>query len=327
MAGAPAFLGEIWAPNLTADVETGIGGWTDGELARLLRNGLRRDGRYAATMPRFARLSDADIAALLGFLRSADPLVASTRHDVPRPGLALAGTLALAFAAGVDVGGAARVPMPPRGPSAEYGRYLASSVYACVDCHTEGFTSAEEKLRSPLLLAGGQFHRSPRGEPVYSTNLTADPQTGLRAVATAQDLWRLLTSGIGADGLPARAPMPVFRYLDLDEAAALLAYLRSVPAVSRNTPGAPREPLVRTDPPARMFVTLGCVVCHGAGAPHHRLLERAAASSAEVIAAAIRNPERLRPDSQMPTYASVLDEEAALRLAVWLKETGGTPAP
>ena len=31
VTGAPSFLGEVWAPNLTADVETGIGGWTDGQ--------------------------------------------------------------------------------------------------------------------------------------------------------------------------------------------------------------------------------------------------------------------------------------------------------
>ena len=30
VTGAPSFLGEVWAPNLTGDVETGIGGWTDG---------------------------------------------------------------------------------------------------------------------------------------------------------------------------------------------------------------------------------------------------------------------------------------------------------
>ena len=87
VTGAPSFLGELWAPNLTADPQTGIGAWTDAELARLLRNGLRRDGRYAATMPRFARLADADVAALIGFLRSDAPLVAPVRNDVPRPGL------------------------------------------------------------------------------------------------------------------------------------------------------------------------------------------------------------------------------------------------
>src|SRR5262245_61075130 len=67
VADAPAALGEIWAPNLTADPDAGVGAFSDGELARLLRNGIRRDGRYAAAMPRFARLADDDVAALIGF--------------------------------------------------------------------------------------------------------------------------------------------------------------------------------------------------------------------------------------------------------------------
>ena len=247
--GAPQFLGEIWAPNLTADPQAGIGGWTDGQLARLLRNGLGREGRYAGTMPRFARLADQDVAALIGFLRSNDPLVAPSSNQVPRLGLGLAGTLALAFAAGVDTGGDAHVPMPPRGPTADYGRYLAATVYGCVDCHTDGFKTTDENLRSPVLLAGGLFLRTPRGDPVYSTNLTPDPETGI-AAWSADDLARTLTTGIGRAGLPLRPPMPVFRYVDADESAALFAYLRSVPAVNRRTPGAPRERATPDAPPA-----------------------------------------------------------------------------
>lgn len=328
VTGAPSFLGEVWAPNLTADVETGIGGWTDGQLARLLRNGVGREGRYAATMPRFGRLGDGDVAALIGFLRSADPLVAPVKNQVPRPGLTVAGTLALAFAAGVDTRGPPQLPMPARGTTAAYGAYLAAAVYGCVDCHTEGFVGTEEKLRSPMLLAGGQFHRSPRGEPIYSSNLTPDAATGLQGVKTADELAVLLTTGMRQDGLPVRPPMPVFRYLSADEAAALFSYLRSVPPVSRRTPGAPREPVALTAPPALLFVTLGCTGCHGEGAPHAAALKAAAAvRTTGELASRIRHPEQQRPDTAMPTYAAAVDEGTALRLATWLKETGGAAPP
>jgi Cytochrome c len=236
VTGAPEFLGEIWAPNLTGDPGTGIGNWTDGEVARLLRNGVRRDGHYAGSMPRFARLADQDVAAVIGFLRSDDPLVAPVQNQVPRSGLGLAGTLALAFAAGVDTRGDAHVPMPPREPTAAYGLYLAATIYGCVDCHTDGFRTTDENLRSPGLLAGGLFLRTPRGDPIYSANLTPDPETGI-GKWTAADLARALTTGIGPTGLPLRAPMPVFRYIDAVEADALFAYLRSVPAINRKTPG------------------------------------------------------------------------------------------
>ena len=209
MTGAPQFLGEIWAPNLTSDTETGIGSWTDGELARLLRNGVRRDGHYAGSMPRFARLGDQDVAALIGFLRSDDPLVAPVSHQVPRGGMGIAGKLALAFAAGIDTRGDARVPAPARGPTADYGRYLASAVYGCVDCHTDGFKTTDENLRSPGLLAGGLFLRTPRGDPIYSANLTPDSETGI-AAWTADDLARALSTGIGRGGLALRPPCRYF---------------------------------------------------------------------------------------------------------------------
>src|SRR3954468_16851826 len=36
----------IWIPNLTPDAETGVGAWSDDELARAIRDGVARDGHY-----------------------------------------------------------------------------------------------------------------------------------------------------------------------------------------------------------------------------------------------------------------------------------------
>ena len=233
VGGAPDTLGSIYAPNLTNDQEAGIGALPDAAIARLLRNGLRADGRYAAGMPRFARLSDADVAALIGFLRSDDPLVAAAPNRVPPTELGLAGKLILAYSAGVDTSGPPAIPAPARGATAEYGAYLASSAYGCVDCHTDGYEPASKKLRSPALLAGGFLLRTPRGEPLLSSNLTPDVDTGLGRWTPA-DFRRAVTAGVRPDGAKLRAPMPVFHDLDDSEVAALFAYLRTVPAVRRD---------------------------------------------------------------------------------------------
>jgi mono/diheme cytochrome c family protein len=238
VAGAPAFIGEIWAPNITSDPRAGIGAWTDGELARLLRNGLDRDGRFAAAMPRFSRLGDEDVAALIGFLRSDDPMVAPATTSVPRSKIGVGGTLALAYAAGVDVSGDPHVPVPPRGSNPAYGRYLAAVIYGCVDCHTDGMGATPDKLQSPALLAGGLALRTARGEPIYSKNLTPDAETGLGAW-TADELARALATGVARDGQQLRAPMPVFRYLDADDARAIFSYLRTLPPVHSPTPAEP----------------------------------------------------------------------------------------
>jgi mono/diheme cytochrome c family protein len=325
--GAPSFLGEIWAPDLTRGAEAGIEGWSDGELARLLRNGVGRDGHYAAAMPRFGRLADPEVAAIIGFLRSPDPLVAAAAGPaagVPRSRLSLVGLLVLAYSAGVDPEGEPRLPAPARAPTADYGRYLAGAVYACVDCHTEGYAPTREKLRAPNLLGGGLDLRNPRSEPIYSANLTRDPETGLPDL-DAPGLARILTTGIGARGLPLRSPMPVFRFIDLDDpehldVRALLAFLRSVPPLHRQSPGPARVPPPADAPADRLFAELGCAGCHGQGAPGAADLRRVArGTTLEAIADEIRHPEWRRPSSQMPTYAAILDADGARRLAAWIQ--------
>lgn len=46
MPDLPPQFGVAYSANITGDRESGIGSWTDGELAVLLRTGVTRDGRY-----------------------------------------------------------------------------------------------------------------------------------------------------------------------------------------------------------------------------------------------------------------------------------------
>jgi len=241
VANAPSFLGELWAPNITGDREAGVGAWTDGELARLIRNGVRRDGHYAATMPRFPRIADEDVAALIGFMRSNDPSVAPVGARVPPSKLGVGGILALAYAAGVDTSGPAHVAAPPRAPTGEYGRYLASIIYGCVDCHTSGFGPTDEKLASPGRMAGGQVLHGRDGAIVYSRNLTPDANTGLGGW-TAEDLARALREGTTPKGRRLREPMPLFRDMDDTDARALFEFLHGLSPSN--------SPLPATAPPA-----------------------------------------------------------------------------
>src|SRR3569623_1707979 len=236
VTSAPSFIGEVWASNITADPQNGVGAWSDGELARLLRNGVRRDHYYAATMPRFGHLSDDDVAAIIGFMRSSDPTMAATpvAASVPQSKMAVGGVLALAYAAGLGASGDAPVPGPTRGPNADYGRYLASYVYSCVDCHTTGLGATDQKLKGQGVLSGGAAMHNP-DSTIYSYNLTHHDETALGSWS-AEDLTRALQTGIAKDGLMLRAPMPVFREMDATEAAAIYAFLRSVPASHSPSP-------------------------------------------------------------------------------------------
>ena len=68
-------LGVVYPGNLTPDLATGIGRYTDGQVARLLRYGVLPDGRAAinATMP-YGDMSDDDLRAIVSYLRSQPPI-------------------------------------------------------------------------------------------------------------------------------------------------------------------------------------------------------------------------------------------------------------
>ena len=87
-------FGELFSANLTPDQVTGIGRRSDGELARVLRHGVRADNRAAFPLMEFQELSDDDLTAILSFLRSR-PAVA---NEVPEHRLSLLGKALMAFA-------------------------------------------------------------------------------------------------------------------------------------------------------------------------------------------------------------------------------------
>jgi mono/diheme cytochrome c family protein len=78
-------LGRFYPPNLTPDLETGIGGWSVDDLIRVLKSGVAPDGRILSTaMPwrtQFNQLDEADARAIAIYLKSL-PAVA---NRVPPP--------------------------------------------------------------------------------------------------------------------------------------------------------------------------------------------------------------------------------------------------
>jgi mono/diheme cytochrome c family protein len=75
-------LGIFYPPNLTSDRDTGLGAWSEADIVKAVRTGARPDGRQLVpVMPyhHYARLTDADAAALAAYLKS----LKAIRHDVP----------------------------------------------------------------------------------------------------------------------------------------------------------------------------------------------------------------------------------------------------
>src|ERR1700682_3780699 len=79
----PGLPGTLVAPNITPDPETGIGNFTDDQLARAIREGISHDGQTLFPMMPYAhyrRMSDEDLASVVVYIRT----LPSLRNPLPR---------------------------------------------------------------------------------------------------------------------------------------------------------------------------------------------------------------------------------------------------
>jgi mono/diheme cytochrome c family protein len=207
-----------YAPNITPGGT--VAAWSDAELARAIREGIRPDGSLIGPPMPFAMyrgLSDDDVAALVAFLRAlpaVENVVPKSEYRIPLPP-----------AYGPPVGS---VAAPPRGATAEYGAYLAGPVAHCMECHTP--MGPEGPLLDSALGQGGFEFHGPWGLSV-AANLTSHAD-GLAGYSDAQ-VARMITEGIDADGTPLLPPMPYghFARMTPEDLAAIIAYLRTLPAL------------------------------------------------------------------------------------------------
>lgn len=220
--------GTFRAPNLTPDPETGIGNWTDGQLARALRYLVKHDGGQLFPFMPFQEMSDDDIVAIMSFLRS-QPAV---KHEVTPSELSFLGKAIYAF------GG-----MEPEGPTdtppahiqidttIEYGKYIANSVSNCVGCHTNRDLHTGEFIGTPF--AGG-FLMPPdafsQGYAFVTPNITPDRNTGIMA-SWNEDAF---ISRFRAGRIHAGSPMPweCFAAMDTVELKAVYKYLSNLQPVA-----------------------------------------------------------------------------------------------
>jgi mono/diheme cytochrome c family protein len=203
------------APNITP--ASRIADWSDEELARAIREGIRPDGTLIGPpMPFFAyrAISDEDLAAIVTYLRTI-PAVAgdlgASDYRIPLPP---------AYGPPIETPVAAPAP----GVTAEYGAYL-SAVGHCMECHSP-MTPSGPDWGEGFARGGFAFH-GPWGTSV-SANLTNHPD-GLADYTDAEIVGML--EGRRPDGAPMLPPMPYpfLAAMSDDDKAALVLYLRSIP--------------------------------------------------------------------------------------------------
>jgi mono/diheme cytochrome c family protein len=205
----------VVAPNLTA----GAGGvaprYSDADWVRAIRHGLRPDGTPLLIMPshNFAALSDADLTAIIAYVRSMAPV----DNDPGAFELRLLGRLLVVLgelpipAEQIDHGAGPQAA-PPAGRTVAYGGYLAT-IGNCADCHGRALSGAPPvepgAPPAPNLTPGGQLQGWIEADFITAMRTGSTP--GGRALSTAM-------------------PWELTGQLTDEELGALFSYLQSLPA-------------------------------------------------------------------------------------------------
>src|SRR5262245_27135114 len=198
----PPEFGESWSLNITRHPVEGVGAWTDGEIAYLLRTGIARDGRYTPPwMLKLPLLADEELRDLIAFLRSDDPLLRpmAVANRSVKPSL-LAKVLANTVFEPLPWP-TTQIVAPSPADRVAYGRYLLTAPLRCHECHSQHLNSVDpiEPEKSAGYLSGGYAMKDRAGRTIYSTNLTPDLATGLGAWSE-EEFRRTLKMGIRPDG-------------------------------------------------------------------------------------------------------------------------------
>ena len=204
-----------FAPNVTPGGR--VAEWSDEELARAIREGIRPSGEIIGPPMPFAvyrHISDDDLASIVAFLRTTKPVEGgepASEYRIPLPP---------AYGPPIE-----SVSAPEPGVTAEYGEYLVAIAH-CMECHSP-MTPTGPDLAENLGRGGFEFH-GPWGT-VKAPNIT-NHADGL-ANYTDEEIKTMIVEGKRPDGEAMLPPMP-YPYLaqmtpeDLD---AIVLYLRTVP--------------------------------------------------------------------------------------------------
>lgn len=207
------FPGHIVASNISPDKETGAGDWTDDQIARAIREGIKHDDTTLfPVMPYmlYKNLSDEDLASVVVYLRSLAPVL----NPLPKS--------EINFPVNYLVRG---VPEPVTHPvqgtdpsdTMARGKYLVTLGCGCHDA------------KKQLHFAGGEKLVGPWGD-LTSVNITPDP-SGIGYYSESTFITAMRTGYVGARDLNQIMPYGEFKGLTDDDLRLMFAYLKALPAV------------------------------------------------------------------------------------------------
>lgn len=223
-------FGAILSSNITADKETGIGGWTQEQFDRAVRHGVGSHGYLYAAMPynAYAKLTDQDLTDLWAYIRTI-PAVNNkvVENQLPFPfnqRWTLAGWNLLFFHDQVFQ------PSAQHSTEINRGAYLVDGPGHCASCHTAKNLLGGD---SAAYLQGGAL------QGWYAPDLTPNPHSGL-GNWSKEDIVSYLRSGANREtassGPMTEAIENSTQYMNDADLHAIASYLQSLPASDSQKP-------------------------------------------------------------------------------------------
>ena len=327
-------FGRIAVPNITPDRETGLGRWSEADFRRAMRQGIGPGGKRlypAMPYPAYARMPDADIAALWAYLKTVVPVRYAVEPNLlPFPYNIR--TLMMGWN-WLHPSPAAFVPTP--GKSAEWNRgaYLVTGPGHCGACHTaKTFLGADRAMAFTGASLQGWFAPEITGaKPHGIGNWSAD------------DIVTYLRSGWNGH---AAATGPMVEVVEnstsrMTEAdlGAIAVYLKDQPAGNDARPAAR---LPGGDPVMQVGLKLyqdNCVSCHGWDGKGEALIFPPLAGNAILLQSSAESLTRVVLEGAqsagtktaptapaMPSFAWKFDDAEVAALLTYVRNSWGNEA-
>ncbi len=228
-------FGNFNIPNITMDKETGIGNFSDEQLARAIRYNVNHEGFAMAGFMSYNSMSDEDITAIISYLRTTTPV----RNQVPEHDLNMLGKVIVRFL--IKPYEEVQVSKVVPDSTAEYGKYFAYTLGQCNSCHTK-----RDKLGRFVgqPFAGG-FEWDMPDAKYMSANLTPDDTTGRIAHWGEEVFIQRFRAGRLLEGSP--MPWEGYQQISDRDLKALYKFFNSLEPVKNNTVTyvpKPKEPAI-----------------------------------------------------------------------------------
>jgi mono/diheme cytochrome c family protein len=328
-------FGILLAPNITPDVATGIGGWTDDEFVNAVQNGIGHGGIHLyPAMPYtfYTKLTRADVIAIRAYLDTVQPVNNRViANQLPFPfnqREAMIGWNALYFTPGEF--------KPDPGKSAEWNRgaYLVEGAEHCGLCHTP-----------KNAMGGDETSQSMQGSVLqswYAPNLTGDSRIGI-GDWSVEDIALYLKTGRNrydiASGPMADAVTHSTSNLTDADLRAIAVYLKDLPPGGGGLP----QPVSAQDPVMQRGQAIynnQCAACHTvggegivgifprlSGAP---LVQQSQATS--LIRVVLEGSRAVATDGAptgpaMPSFAWKLSDAEVAAVVTYIRNAWGNAAP